>query len=307
MDDSNRPMVSVVIPTRDRRDAVGTALRSLGRQTAAPDSYEVIVSVDGSTDGTAAMLAGLAPAHGLAVTEGPPRGRAAACNAAIALARGEVVIVLDDDMDVVPEFVERHRRHHPPRSRVCVMGAVPVRRPPGAARAAAHVAARFDAHMAELARPGHVFVPRDFYSGNASVRAEVLRELGGFDESFAEYGNEDVELCVRMLAAGVALRFDPEAIAHQTYQKGLVGLARDTRAKGRTSVQLVRRHPQALERTRLAAPRDGSRPWLALRAVLLALTRRFAATPELVFAFAAALEHAGLSRSRLDRKSTRLN
>jgi glycosyltransferase involved in cell wall biosynthesis len=50
------PLVSVVIPTHQRREVLGAALQSLARQTVEPDSYEVIVSVDASTDGTAEML-----------------------------------------------------------------------------------------------------------------------------------------------------------------------------------------------------------------------------------------------------------
>ena len=53
------------------------------------------------------------PPIALRVVAGPARGRAAACNAAIELARGEVLIVLDDDMQPAPAFVERHLGHHP--------------------------------------------------------------------------------------------------------------------------------------------------------------------------------------------------
>jgi GT2 family glycosyltransferase len=207
-----------------------------------------------------------------------------------------VVIVLDDDMETVEGFVELHRRHHPAGSRLCVLGAVPVRLNGASPRAARYVKEKFDLHLARLEDREHLNLPRSFYTGNASLRAEVLREVGGFDESFAAYGNEDVELSLRLRAAGVELRFDPEALAHQEYGKDLRGLLRDTYEKGRTAVMLARRHPETFEKLRLAAPRDSSRPWLAVRAALLGLTRRRASTRAGFFKLMAVLERIGLWR-----------
>lgn len=292
-------LLSVIIPTRQRRAALARALTALAYQSAAPDTYEVVVAVDGSTDGTHELLARSSPPFALQVTDGPGRGRGAACNAALARARGEVVIVLDDDMCVVPDFIASHRRHHPPGSAACVLGAAPVLVEPHSPLAARHIQAKFAAHFANLAAPGHVYTPRDFYSGNASMRTEVLRAVGGFDESFRAYGNEDVELWIRLRAAGVHFRFDPEARAYQEYDKSLRGLAADTRAKGATTVLLARTHPEVFPTLRLAAPLDGSRPWLAARALLLALTTRRPQTASAVFAVGAGLERLGLWRAPL--------
>ena len=296
---SEAPTLSVVIPTHQRREAVRRALGALARQTAAPDSYEVVVSIDGSIDGTAEMLAGFQAPFDLRVVRGPKRSRAAARNAALEVARGEVVVVLDDDMEAAPELLERHRRHHPTGSRACVLGAVPVRLGGGSPRAARYVAAKFDAHLANLGRPGHSFVTRDFYSGNVSIRADVLREVGGFDPAFSVYGNEDVELSLRLRDARVAIGYDVEALAHQAYDKDLQGLARDTFEKGRSTVMLARTHPAAFGSLRLAEPGDASRPWLALRAALLKAARRWRGARSAVVASGVALERLGLWRRPL--------
>jgi GT2 family glycosyltransferase len=293
------PAVSVLIPTRDRREPLRRALEALAHQTLAAARYEVVVAVDGSRDGTRELLATMDTPFALQVAEVGGRGRAAGCNAALALARGAVLVILDDDMEVVPEFIERHLRHHPPGSRVCVMGAAPIRLDARSPLAARHVQTKFAEHLARLAEPGHVYSPRDFYSGNASLRAEVLREVGGFDERFTAYGNEDVELWVRLRAAGVDFGFDRSATAFQEYGKDMHGLAGDTYAKGGTAVLLARAHPEVFHALRLATPDDSSRPWLRARSLLLALTRRRPATARALFAAAAALERAGLWRSRL--------
>ncbi|MGN6255404.1 MAG: glycosyltransferase family 2 protein [Solirubrobacterales bacterium] len=293
------PAVSVLIPTHQRREALRRALESLARQSVAPDSYEVVVSLDACSDGTAEMVDALDVPYELRRVSPRARGRAAACNAALAVARGEVAIVLDDDMLVVPEFVERHRAHHPAGSRRCVLGAVPVELSDGGTHAARYVKDKFDRHLSRLSDPAHLALPRSFYTGNASLRAEVLREVGGFDESFGIYGNEDVELSLRLRKAGVELAYDPEALAFQEYGKDLGGLQRDTQEKGRTTVLLARAHPEFFTDLRLAEPDEASRPWLAARAVLLWATRRAPATARVVFAAASLLERAGLWRAPL--------
>jgi GT2 family glycosyltransferase len=293
------PAVSVIIPTHERREPLRRALDSLREQSAGPGSYEVVVSVDASTDGTREMLEGLTTPYELSWVSPGGRGRAAACNAALAAARGEVAIVLDDDMRVAPEFVERHRRHHPAGSRLCVLGAVPIELDESSSHAARYVKEKFDLHLARLGDPEHLALPRSFYTGNASMRSEVLRAVGGFNESFGIYGNEDVELSLRLRAAGVELLYDPEALARQEYGKDMGGLQRDTLEKGRTTVLLARGHPEVFGDLRLAAPDDSSRPWLALRSVLLWATRRLPATSRAVFALGSALERAGLWRAPL--------
>lgn len=287
------PAVSVVIPTHQRRQALQTVLGSLGRQSVEPDSYEVVVAVDASTDGTLEMLEDLSTPYELRWVSPQGRGRASACNAAVAAARGEVTIVLDDDMRVVPEFVARHRSHHPQGSRRCVLGAVPVELEAGSTHAARYVKDKFDLHLSRLSDPAHLGLPRSFYTGNASLRTETMRAVGGFDESFGIYGNEDVELALRLRKAGVELDYDPEALAYQSYDKDLRGLQRDTLAKGETTVLLARSHPAVFGDLRLAEPGEASRPWLAARAALLWLTRRLPAVTGAVFALFALLEHAG--------------
>ncbi len=86
------PTVSVLVPTLDEERRIAATLDHLA---ALPGRFEVIVADGGSRDATVA----LARAHPSAprVVVAPVGGRGAQCNAAAALARGEVLLVLHAD------------------------------------------------------------------------------------------------------------------------------------------------------------------------------------------------------------------
>lgn len=284
------PLVSVVIPTHQRRELLRRTLIALARQDLPSESFEVVVSIDRSADGTRELLGGFRASYELHVIETPRPGRAAACNAAIEFARREVLVILDDDMEPAPTLLSSHRRHHLAGTRVCVLGAAPIRTDAASPPIVRYVAAKFNLHLATLAQPGHAFVLRDFYSGNASIRRDVLLEVGGFDEAFSLYGNEDLELSLRLKNAGVELRFDAEAVAEQGYSKSFAELAQNTFEKGETAVLFARKHPEAFDGLQLATYNTGSARWLGVRALLLALTRRLPRTQTWALRLAEAVE-----------------
>lgn len=288
--------VSVVIPTYRRRESVLRALSALAGQDLPFDDFEVVVSIDGSDDGTAEALASFDAPYALRIVGGPRRGRAVACNAAVAVAAGEVVLILDDDMEPASNCLRNHRRHHPPGSSVCVMGAVPVRLDDAAPPAARFIAWKFETHLAKLSQPQHLFALRDFYSGNTSIRRDVLLHVGPFDEAFTAYGNEDLELSLRLRAANVRLLYDGDALAHQRYEKDLAALARDTFEKGTTAVLLARAYPNSFAELQLARHGDHAPSWRALRTMLLHATRRHGKVAGAVLRMARALEHVPFAR-----------
>jgi glycosyltransferase involved in cell wall biosynthesis len=97
----NRPLVSVVIPCFNQSRFLETSIQSVRRQTYRP--LEVIVVDDGSTDATS-EVAGLQSAT--MVIRQSNRGTGAARNAGLAAARGEFVVFLDADDELLPDAVE---------------------------------------------------------------------------------------------------------------------------------------------------------------------------------------------------------
>ncbi|HEY3248407.1 MAG TPA: glycosyltransferase family 2 protein [bacterium] len=193
--------VSVVVPTFNRADLLDACLRALVAQTLSADQYEIIVADDGSTDRTPALLA----AHHERSPHIRPlplpvnRGRSAARNAAIRSAGGRVIVFVDSDVIVTPEFVFQHLQmhvHSGPRivSRGPVVSipapdAIPATVPPLAAS------------------------PSLLNTANAGVEKSALMEAGLFDEGFPGYGWEDFELGQRLAALGLRRVFSRQAVA----------------------------------------------------------------------------------------------
>jgi glycosyltransferase involved in cell wall biosynthesis len=282
------------VPTFQRAASVGRLLAGLDEQAMSSDSFEVIVIGDGSTDGTDELVSNRKSAYRLRYLGQPRRGRASACNAGIRASSGELVILLDDDMQPTSGFVHAHVSAHPRGSRRCVVGAAPIVDP--ANPTAEYVAQKFNTHLQRLAQPGHRFGLRDFYSGNASIPVALLDEVGLFDEGFTEYGNEDLELSLRLRAAGIELVFDPDAVAFQRWEKDFPQLARETAQKGSTAVMLARKHPEAEPELQLSQYGASSWAWRALRSLLLHATARWPSVPVLVVRATRIGERLGLTR-----------
>ncbi len=177
--------ISVVIPTYRRCALVQQALEALSRQSLPADRYEVIVSIDGSEDGTRELVEQFQAPYRLTCLWHPNRGRAAACNAGIRAAGGDLIVLLDDDMEATPELLSAHlQAQAAARFSLAAIGAAPIACGGGASPTKDYVAAKFNDHLAELARPGRRFGLRDIYTGNFSVSRHTFLKCGGFDEAF---------------------------------------------------------------------------------------------------------------------------
>lgn len=284
--------ISVVIPTYQRRELVLQALLALNTQTLAAQRFEVIVAIDGSFDGTHALLSALHPTYRLHILWQENRGRAAACNLGVKNARGDIIVLLDDDMQPSPQFLEAHLGAHVGSARRGVIGAAPVRITAHDSAAARYVARKFNQHLEKLAQPNYAMVLRDFYSGNFSIHRDVLLSIGLFNESFTRYGNEDLELSLRLRQAETEIRYCAKAIAFQHYPKNFAGLARDTLAKGQTAVQFAHMHPEAVHELKLPKAAAGWSVWPKLRDPFLRQVSRLAMLPDMVAWLAKPLEWA---------------
>jgi GT2 family glycosyltransferase len=225
--------VSIVIPSYNAGPQLRRLLFSLAHNRLEPgDSFDVVVVDDGSTDDTKEVVGNLAlpyPVTYLHLPRTPASGRAAARNAGIEKASGDVVVMVDADQIVEPHFLASHIGYHRLRTDLVVAG------PRGDLGAGSFDDERLAQEFSFAALPE--VVGRDdrekvfaefgenfnnlatcwhhMFSCNVSVRREHLIAVGGFDSGFVGWGLEDSELGYRLRRHGLAFAFQPAAVVYQ--------------------------------------------------------------------------------------------
>jgi glycosyltransferase involved in cell wall biosynthesis len=260
------PKVSVLIASHNRRDLLRRCLDSLGRQTQDPGTFEVIVADDGSSDGTAEMLAAMETEFRLRVLRLAKGGQQAAQTAALQVAQAPVCLLLDDDVIPSPELIAEHLAAHLDNPMAIGVGAL-TQQPVAARDWYAHAFAKgLSEHYEELAkRPANW---TDCYGGNLSCPRETLLQIGGFAVNLARAN--DFDLAFRLCRAGCVPRYLPRARGIHDDQKRAASMLGDARRQGQMHVELSNRYPEAepdlLDWAAGAGPRE-----LALRRISLAL------------------------------------
>ena len=101
-------MISIVIPTRNRKESLKKCLLSLASLDFPLEKYEVIVVDDDSSDGTTEFLENMRtilPFDLKLVRHSTHKGVSAARNLAIQIAKGEIIASTDDDCLVPPDWL----------------------------------------------------------------------------------------------------------------------------------------------------------------------------------------------------------
>jgi glycosyltransferase involved in cell wall biosynthesis len=242
MDDEKRPklFISVVIPTRNRLATLRKTLACLERQTYPSDQYEVIVVDDGSRDDTTNYLSRLAELGTLHYIHQHHRGPAAARNAGVRAARGEVVAFTDDDC--LPDshwlaaLAESYTPDRSPRP-VAVGGRIE-NVPDG------HCLFSFYSLQGKRHQANNAEKPVYLDTANASFQRSTFLTLGGFSEAFSFASGEDLELGLRFTAAGYELHTNPQALVRHVGRTSLWGMVRQSFNRGRGDAVLMAEYPE---------------------------------------------------------------
>jgi len=231
---------SIVIPSFNRRGLLLETLRSLADQTLPPERYEVVVGIDGSNDGTLEALSQSQFPFALRWVWQDNRGTGAAVNRAAAMARGDVLIFLGDDQRTSRQLVASHLDAQTRHGDVLVQGYYP--NAPECARSGAAMV--YDRSIRMLP---DIFVaggPRRWHlwGANFSLRRNTWLRVGGYDESFREYGCEDTDLGIRIAKLGVRSVFEPGALSSHLHFVDYADFRRHSLSEGRALVRLADKH-----------------------------------------------------------------
>ncbi|WP_445148166.1 glycosyltransferase family 2 protein [Baekduia sp. Peel2402] len=288
------------------------ALGEIAQSALTGGALEVVVVDD--RRGPAADVGGLhlPDDERVRVIAGGGRGPGPARAAGAAAARGDVVLLLDDDVAIEPEAVAGHAARHASTEDLVVLGPMPLalgaREPfPRVLYAADY--ARASARWA--ADPGQVL--ERLWTGNVSLRRDVALRVGLHSPAYDGYRHEDRDLGLRCRAAGLTGVWAPELRAVHRYERAPERFFADARAQGAEQALLARLHPQADVARRPADLLDGVprplRPVLGLAAgsAAAAASMRVALRGALALAKTLGSDRATLRLAQLRRRVEQLD
>jgi glycosyltransferase involved in cell wall biosynthesis len=238
--------VSVVMSTYNRRAHLERVLVPLLSDDRVD---EVVVVIDGSTDGSTALLDALAEKEArLRPITIENRGMGPARRVGIEAAQGELVLLLDDDVLVEPGTVSGHARHHEQNKGLVVLGAMPVVDP--AQRDAQDYARTIYANEYRrhtqrwLSQPETIL--RTLWEGHLSVRRADLLRLEPPAEIEKLGYHADIDLGLRCERAGLRAVFDPSLRGEHLFTRTPAAFLRSAHQSGMGRARLHRVYPEML-------------------------------------------------------------
>lgn len=227
----DKPYLSVIICTRNRKKLLEGTLLTLDDQTLPSSAYEIIVVDDGSEDGTEEVVKALTLKCRLKYMRKDWGGRSETRNLGLKEAVGEICVFVDDDILADKNFLKNHASWHRMYPSSIVRGPI--------------------VNIPEYKIPDYKITFKDFSAAifctcNASAPRKALTSLGGFDETFREYGYEDNEMGWRLYKLGLKVRFNADAVVfhYKPYKtiEALPGDIRNSQEMARSAMRFYRKH-----------------------------------------------------------------
>ena len=238
------PVISVIVPSRERNDKLQQLLTALTQQNLDADKFEVIICDDGSVPPIAEALSLRALPFRTNVIRQEARGPGAARNTAIRHASGAVLLFLDDDSIPGESCLSQHLTAQLQASgNTAVMGEFRLtddNRRDSLALLIDQSSVLFPHAVLEA---GRMYSTDCFRTTNCSIPKALVESVGGFDETFSVPSAEDAELGRRLKRAlYTTVLYDPDISCRHDHLPNIDDLARRQQDLGWSTSYMAWRH-----------------------------------------------------------------
>jgi GT2 family glycosyltransferase len=286
------PLVSVLMPTRDGRQVLDRAIATVLQKTTYPRFELVVIDNQSRDPGTLASLQELERSgRGRVIRYDRPFNFSSINNFAVGLARGEVVVLLNDDVAVIEADWLTELATQAIQPGIGCVGAK-LLYPDDTVQHAGVLLGLYGV-------AGHVFrgIPRDAqgYFARAllpqnlsavtgacmAVRKSIYQEVGGLDEQNLPVAFNDIDFCIRVREAGYRNVWTPYALLyhHESVSRGREDTPEKRQRFARECEYMKRRWGRVLledpfynpnlslqsEQMELAWPPRAAKPWKTTR------------------------------------------
>lgn len=248
-------LLSVIIPTYNRCKILKDCLEVILNQDMPKVDYEVIVVDDGSTDDTEQLVREVMKTESnVSFLKQQHGGQGVARNLALKHAKGDIVVLIGDDIIVKKNFLTEHLRFHlrHPGENEVVLGytdwhpkltLTPFMK---WLTDGSSVLGKFGGHQFayEKLEGKEVADFNFFYTSNISLKRNLL--LGNaFDPEFSGYGWEDIELGYRLQKeAGMILYYNKNAVGYHDHAMTEESLKRRMFQVGASAWIINKKYPE---------------------------------------------------------------
>lgn len=212
--------VSLVIPTYNRVQKLVRLLRSVDQMRDYPE--EIIIIDDNSNDGTKRILKKWRNIEKTyekkVILKSKNNGPANSRNIGISEAKSSIIAFLDDDVIVERNWINNitSKLLNSKNEKLAGVG--------GAVKSIRKdIISQYYTEHKILEAPGSLlYLP----TLNCCFRQEILKGVGGFDESFLFAGGEDTDICLRILNQGYYFAKSASAIVYHDFSPNLINFCR---------------------------------------------------------------------------------
>jgi GT2 family glycosyltransferase len=213
------PLLSIIIPTRNRVKSLKLLLESLAEpaRIGIPET-EIIVVDNGSTDETHRWLDAQREQNQsgrLMILDEPRPGKSNALNRALAVARGEIFMVLDDDVVIQSNCLVKHAEAHAATQFAAIQGRILAGKDFVGNPADANRLREYNIPLIDYGE--EIVAIRGLTGTNMSFKRVVFEKVGFFDPRLgpgAAGFSEDTEYSIRIRKAGFKIGYTPHAIVY---------------------------------------------------------------------------------------------